>query len=96
MGKIMPLHVYRGKEKVEIGTAEVHDDTGLIACEIKDLQMIDDMKISVGDFSIGWMHPAAQAKDWRGGGTLNDIMDRPLDELTIRFKRPTLEELNNG
>lgn len=92
MSKTVELVVYRGGQRVVIGEAKVEDD-GVVTCLIEDQKFIDDMHLSVAGYSIGWMHPAALAKDWRGGTSLSDIIDTPLEELTVTFKKPLIEEL---
>jgi hypothetical protein len=95
--KVVPLVVYKrnGKteERVVIGVATVYEDSGFVECLVTDLEIADGLKVSVNDMSIGWLHPTAGARDIRGGGTLSQVMDTPLNQLSIVFKSPTLEEL---
>jgi hypothetical protein len=95
VAKVVPLVIYKnGKDRTVVGVATVHEDTGFVDCTITDDGLLDAFHLSVNDCSIGWFHPAALAKDFRGGASLNDLVTHgDLSEVNVRFMRPSLEEL---
>jgi hypothetical protein len=102
MSKEVPLVVYsKAGERRVVGKATISEESdgpncqGFVSAEIEDDELIQSLGqgIRLGDFTIGWLHPAALSTDFRAGVSLNDLLAGELTRADIVFKKPLKEEL---